>query len=78
MSTLAAVKLSAWLARKGKTQGDLARLVSTRLGRAVSQSTIARACAGRSVPRGDIQSALLKIAGVRVEWWSELVASQST
>ena len=83
--TRASRALNAWLAEvddkgnKLRTQTDLAKIVSARLGRTpeVNQSSVSAWCSGRSQPRGDVMVVLQEVASIPLPWWLEVVDSNS-
>ncbi len=63
----------AWKDGLGLLQVEVARRLSLRVGRNVSQSTVSRIERGL-MPHPDLRTALSKMAKIPAEWWREAAA----
>ena len=70
----AAIELARIMTARCLTQQAVADLLSERVGRRVSQSSVGRALTGTS-PGGDLVSAFYVVLGIDVALWSEPVTS---
>ncbi|MBK6463127.1 MAG: hypothetical protein IPF92_19290 [Myxococcales bacterium] len=68
--TRAAVELARIMTAKHLTQQAVADMLSARVGRRVSQSSVGRALTG-TAPGGDLVSAYHVLLGIDVALWSE-------
>ena len=67
--TKASHALAEWLRSRKLSQAALGHMLSAHLGRPVPQATISRTVNGTSMPRGPLMAALLRVCGIRIEWW---------
>ncbi|HRG94640.1 MAG TPA: hypothetical protein PLR99_00235 [Polyangiaceae bacterium] len=74
--TRAAIELARIMTARRLTQQAVADLLSQRVGRRVSQSSVNRALTGTS-PGGDLLSAYAVLFGLDVALWSEPADSQA-